>query len=446
MKPTWIALLLLLLTACQATPPINSTLNFQTLSQQSQIHAADQASPRQLSIRRIRQTAPALFGVNYYPQTTPWEAFWQQYQPEVIQQDLLKAKQLGFNSLRIFVFYQQFGGSQVNTQQIQKLRHFLDQAQQHDLKVVVTLFDQFSDYTDLESSRQHIQGLVQSLSDHPAIAAWDLKNESDRDYPHYGQQVVRDWMRQMSQFLQSQVQQPVTASYAAAAQMGSEVEGLDYLTFHYYDYESKFNQTVSDLKQRFPGHELVLGEFGFHTWESKVGDPHLSAHQFNYFNAILAAARENNLAGVMVWSLYDHSPDLKQIKILTQESHNNYMGLLDLKQEAKAGVKALQQVVQAVDAQSGASLSLESTQIKLVLKAAVSSQLTLSFKSKTGQQQVAQYTLKAGVNSLHLQVSSAQMKKLIHLEDQLLIDAIQLLDHANQSHSLKQVALILRQR
>lgn len=85
-------------------------------------------------------------GINYYPQTSPWTEFWPEYQTGQTIADLDLIHQLGLNTVRIFISYKDFGADQVQHTEIAKLRHFLDQAHERQIKVIVTLFDHHTDH------------------------------------------------------------------------------------------------------------------------------------------------------------------------------------------------------------------------------------------------------------------------------------------------------------
>ncbi len=363
-----------------------------------------------------------LKGINYYPQNTPWEKFWPEYDAAVIDRDLDKIRELGFNTVRVFVFYEQFGGENVKPEMKAKLEAFLSQTQQKSLKVVVTLFDHSQRYhpRHLGAARRHVEHITQGLENHEAIAAWDIKNESDLDYAQHGAKRVKFWLSQMQRHLRARVNQPITASYARAENMGPEVTTLDYLTFHYYEDERQFASTVQNLRQRFPAQPVVLGEFGYHTWEENPLDPHPEAHQYNYYQAILGTAQELELHGIMVWSLYDH-PVIENSLVLGTESHQQHMGLFDLQGQPKSGALALQQAAHVLDAQTGTAVTLDTRQLKLVVTAKAPT--AVHFHIQQQKQVLKSFTFEAaaGANVYALELSASEVRQLLHLEDQLQI-------------------------
>lgn len=413
---------LLVLSGC--TPknhPLFSQIDLsgEGFSTQAETHLSTLAIPPHRPPRRTL-SSPLLRGINYYPQHTPWEKFWPEYDTTVIQADLKRIHEMGFNTVRIFVYYTDFGGPEVAPMMKGRLLNFLQQAQAHQLQVVVTLFDQYQDYHHIDNARAHLAQLTEGLAQHPAIAAWDLKSESDRDYAYHGEATVKHWLMNMQQFLHTKVEQPLTASYANALNMDDEVNALDYLTFHYYADERNFSKTLHTLRQRFPDHALVLGEFGYHTWQNHPSDPHPQAHQYNYFQAILAAAQEHQLKGIMAWSLYDY-PVIAGSTFLAEMSHEQHMGLWRLDNTVKPGYLALQQPVFLVDAETGTAVTPLTREIKAVFTLKEAETVRLSLKQMDTGTSTDWMSLKAkqGLNTWQWRVSDETLQGLLTLKYRL---------------------------
>ncbi|PIQ28187.1 hypothetical protein COW36_04885 [bacterium (Candidatus Blackallbacteria) CG17_big_fil_post_rev_8_21_14_2_50_48_46] len=403
---------MLALSACQTKPP----LLFSTQMLPASAIAMPLHENRQLSLNQIK-------GINYYPQAAPWEKFWLEYSESTVHRDLAKISNLGFNTVRIFVFYDIFGKDKPQAAMLNKLSNFLNQAESLNLKVVITLFDQYSDYAPehYAQAQAHLIALSQNLGQHPAILAWDLKNESDLDYPHAGRETVKQWIQTMHQTLQNLVPQPITASYADSNQIGEEARELDYLTFHYYGREEAFSQTVKALQWRFPNQKLVLGEFGYHTWANNPRDPHPEAHQFNYYNSILAQAERAQLAGSMVWCLYDYPLNLKGTSVLQQESNNHHLGLLDLQGHEKSGLKAIQQRIRILDAETQGSVTPKTRTLELIYQQAP--QESIRFAVQTPQSlNTLNIKSQTGLNQQKLSFSSQEIMQLLELKNTLTVN------------------------
>ncbi len=141
----------------------------------------------------------AVKGINYYPQATPWDMFGGGFDTDIISNDFKIIQEAGLESIRIFVQYDDFGKANVQEDKLQKLKQTLDLAERHNLKVMVTLFDFYGDYAVLDwtLNRRHAATIVSSLKEHPALYAWDIKNEPDLDFNSRGKTNVMAWLNAM---------------------------------------------------------------------------------------------------------------------------------------------------------------------------------------------------------------------------------------------------------
>jgi hypothetical protein len=363
-----------------------------------------------------------IHGVNYYPLKFPWQLFWDHYHAEVIHQDFFRIKRLGFNTVRIFVPYQIFGGRNPKPLMIAHLKNLLNQAQAQGLVCIVTLFDIFSDYADLEGSQIHLRRLLSDFAGHPAILAWDLKNEVDLDYPHYSRPVVQTWLKRLAQEFRRLAPKALLTVGWSTPERALDFVDVDLVSFHYFDYEERFFQRVSALRKKTQK-PLLLQEFGFHTWQKAIQDPHPLAHQFNYFNSLTAGALKLDLAGSLVWCLYDYPPSLREAWVLNVESFQHHMGVLDLDKRAKPGLKALQQAVFILDARSGKSVDLLSRELEIVFRLARAGPIRL-VSEEAGKIKIRKaWPGQAGINRFRWSVSASEIHDLLELRSQYQLQA-----------------------
>lgn len=249
-------------------------------------------------------------GINYYPQASPWDGFWSKYDPEVTAADFERIRALGFNTIRIFVGFEDFGGPEVDLDRVAALLDLLDQASAYDLRVIVTLFDFRTDYDPLlwPQADRHLEGLVPYFTDHPAILAWDIKNEPDLDYRANRPEVVNAWLAQMAQRLRRlDPHHLITIGWSSPEAAATLPAVVDVVSFHYYRPAEQLPELYAALTAATPDQPRLLTEYGLPTWNSFFPNGHTEAEQALYTADILKVVNQSSMAGQMVWTLYDFS-------------------------------------------------------------------------------------------------------------------------------------------
>ncbi len=360
-----------------------------------------------------------LHGVNYYPQRTPWSLFWQSYDPDTVSQDLQTIKALGFNTVRIFLPYPVFASEQSTDAGAARTsaRNFLQQAQTHQLQCVLTLFDFYQDYEQPALAQKHLRELVPALRAEPALFAWDLKNELDRDIGH-GKAILEQWIAQNVALLKTlDPDHPVTIGWSQPEAIAEFMAPVDYDTFHYYGRPEAFAKRLGPVKQQrktrgTDQRPLVMGEFGYHTWPENPVDPHFVEHQYNYLNAMLSHRLSSKLSGSMVWNLYDYPTTLREDWVLQQHSFQYHMGLLDATGQQKPGIQALQQHVFVRDARTGGEVTLKTEALMLVFETTEAGQATLL---DTSGKVLRQWRVSSGLQTLRYAVTAKEIEDLVYL-------------------------------
>lgn len=247
-------------------------------------------------------------GVNYYPSNTPWFEFWPNYDEDIVKEDLYKAKELGFNTVRTFLQYGVFGEAHVSNEMLLKLEKFLDALSENNQKAVITLFDfpksyELEEYT---STDRHLESILTRFESHPAILAWDLKNEPDLDFEIHGKQKVLDWLKFIADRAKMyDTNHPITIGWALPQNANNLASELDIVSFHYYDEPDNFSKSIGALKSEVGIKPLLLSEFGASS----------SRNIFNLFlqgessqkatlSKLLVDAKKEKI-GFLCWALFD---------------------------------------------------------------------------------------------------------------------------------------------
>ncbi|MBP7961000.1 MAG: cellulase family glycosylhydrolase [Caldilineaceae bacterium] len=277
-------------------------------------------------------------GINYYPKATPWDEFWPNYDPAVTAADFAHIRALGLNTVRVFVPYVHPGGPKVDPAILDGLGDLLDQAEDQGLKVIVTLFDFRGDYNILlwPNADRHMETLLTTFRDHPAILAWDLKNEADLDYDSAGQTTVDAWLLHIARLARRlDPNHLLTVGWsspeAAAVADPALADLLDLVSFHFYAPAVELADRYAALRVVALDRPILLGEFGLPTWNSPLfPHGHTEAEQAVYYADLLTALGATDAAGSLAWTLYDfeHVPATVAGRWPWQTGPQRQLGLL----------------------------------------------------------------------------------------------------------------------
>lgn len=289
--------------------------------------AGNPASPFVRAMGQELRRGDELFviaGVNYYPQEAAWAEFWPNYDPAVTAADLALARRLGLNTLRVFVPFVDpeglsgpaatgdYGGDVTLEQILDGLSNFLDQAGDADVQVIVTLFDHRTDHhpANWPADDRYLAALIPPFVEHPALLAWDLKNEADTDADFNTEERVDAWLLHVGREVRRYDSNHLltvgwfAADYAARSPVSAQ---LDFVSFHYFGTAPELPATWQALATALPDKPILLGEFGMSTWNSLWPDGHTEAEQAAYYAGILAAERRFRSAGYLAWTLHEYA-------------------------------------------------------------------------------------------------------------------------------------------
>ena len=247
-------------------------------------------------------------GINYYPKASPWSLFGNSFDESIIADDFKLIKDTGLNTVRVFIPYEDFGKANVKPEKLNILKLLLDTAANQNLKVVLTLFDFYGDYSMLDwtLNRKHIVTIVSTFKDHPAILAWDIKNEPNLDFESRGQDNVIAWLETMiDQVTSVDKQHPVTIGWSDAESAPILKDKVDFVSFHYYEDIEKLGETYSNIKTVISNKPIVVTEFGLSSYRG-VWNPfgNSESHQAEYHKVAQEQFKNLNIP-YMSWTLYD---------------------------------------------------------------------------------------------------------------------------------------------
>ncbi|MAU16989.1 MAG: glycosyl hydrolase family 5 [Muricauda sp.] len=247
-------------------------------------------------------------GINYYPKDHPWDMFGNHFDASPISDDFETIHNMGLNTVRVFVPYETFGKANVKDEYLQQLSKLLDIAAEHELKVLVTLFDFYGNYDILDwtLTHRHAETIVSHLKTHKALLGWDIKNEPDLDFESRGKNNVLNWLSEMAaQIKKIDGLHPVTIGWATPEAAVNLVKTVDFVSFHYYEAPEHLMDRFLVLKDAVGHKPLVLGEYGKSSyscvWNLFTNSENSQAAYYNKMQKVLSKEQ----LPYFMWTLHD---------------------------------------------------------------------------------------------------------------------------------------------
>jgi endo-1,4-beta-mannosidase len=256
-------------------------------------------------------TVTGIKEVNYYPAGGGWTYMWSRFDPTAIGRDFARIHALDANTVRIFVQPSVFGFPAVHPGMANRLAKVISLAAQHSLRVHLTLFDLWSQFTAIKDSKRWVSSLLSRYRDDPRIAVVELHNEIDPQSP---QAVL--WATKMLPYLSSVM--PRTLLTVSTASVPPEVFALftrelrnsppDFWDYHYYGPAADAYSVLSRIRALAAPRPLFIGETGFSTAQSSAGQAAQFHAQASYYQAVFTATAALGLPLPAPWTLNDFYP------------------------------------------------------------------------------------------------------------------------------------------
>jgi endo-1,4-beta-mannosidase len=271
--------------------------------------------------------------VNYQSSRENWNRFWTDFSLLRVQTELKRAAQLGFNSIRIFVFTEEFGNAAVNPMMLQRLEQTIDAAAQVGLLTVVSFFPFKKEFRPerIPEMDRHITHIVQHFVGHPGIAMWDLMNEPDHTWGlkmGVEAEQVYAWAKHMLRAVKQADGSHLTtlglAGHFATQETWTASQSIpeaDIISVHGYFENTPLNIFLE--RAQSIGKPVVLQEVG------KTGLYWTDLELAQFDKQACAQARSSGISGIGLWELFDHP--VSSIDFYNEpwkENEENYFGLL----------------------------------------------------------------------------------------------------------------------
>jgi hypothetical protein len=250
-----------------------------------------------------------LVGFNYYPAETPWNAFWEGFDPLVIAEDFQRVRDLGANSVRVFLTYDAFSNPATQPNALENLAILLDLASEADLKVVPTLFDLKPTFAPSTWSEDlaYLSAILPVLTAAQNVAFIDLKNEPDLDYEAHGQGDIQAWLLAMASLVRHDAQGiPLTIGWSDAESARDLMDIVDLVTYHDYAPIEGAPARLAALMAE-TDMAVMVTEIGATSYTALLGQPSSTKAQRADLASRMAAL--TNAQGIFIWTLHDF-PDV----------------------------------------------------------------------------------------------------------------------------------------
>lgn len=282
-------------------------------------------------------------GVNYYPASSPWNLLDEELEDELYTHDMNLIKEINGNVIRIFLQYDDFGGADIDSAKLNRLKHFLSLANESEIKVILTFFDFYGDYSidDWRATDKHLRTLITELRKHPAILAYDLKNEPDLDFDNRGQLLVSDWLEHKIELIRSiDTEHPITIGWSNAGIANLLSNQVDFVSFHFYGSVDQFSIQFQALDESVD-RPIVMTEFGMSSYKGFWNPIQFSkTKQAKYYAELLEVITKHNL-GYISWTLHDFQTVPTNVvgRRPWRKAYQRHYGLVDANGVAKPAFK-----------------------------------------------------------------------------------------------------------
>ncbi len=263
-------------------------------------------------------------GVNYYPREAPWQRFLAEADPADMAAELNLIKEAGFNTLRIFLWYEPLFTCEPedaipNETAFATVDKLLQLADERQLKVIVTLNDLpdltfrplYTDYAHYDNQTVYI---VRRYRNEASILAWDLRNEGDLDHgaespedARFTEEEVIDWLAHASRLVRdNDPHHLLTAGWWGDPTPTAPF--VDFLSFHHWAEANRLQIRINEYRQA-SSKPLLLEEIGYSTWAASVAEqPAKEKEVSTTLSRTLRVAEAQNIAGWVIWTAFDFVP------------------------------------------------------------------------------------------------------------------------------------------
>lgn len=258
-------------------------------------------------------------GVNYYPRHAPWERFATEADPAKMTDEFTAMMEAGFNTIRIFVWYEPLFTCQPedaipNEPAFELIDTIFELATEHNLKVIVTLND-LPDltfrplYIDWEHYDAQTTYIIRRYRNQPNLLAWDVRNGGDFDFgqddSRFTESEVIDWLEHITDLIREHdPHHLITAGWNEAAATAPYV---DFVSLQHWKQPEELAERIEILREE-TDKPLLLISGGTHSWADSPDEPQDETAQAEFLTGLVDVAEAEELSGWVLWTAFDFVP------------------------------------------------------------------------------------------------------------------------------------------
>lgn len=257
----------------------------------------------------VRSALSTLNLMNYYPSNAAWTNLWDRYDGERLSGDFEAMHADGLTAVRLIVQPRAVGYPAPT--EVGKVADAVGRAQRAGLSVQLTLFDWFSDWSDLNGSDQWARSLLPPLLATGNVTSVEVRNELDP-----ADAAATTWARHELATIRRLVRPvPVTISVSDKTTDGSRLSALkaalgkeqpDFYSLHLYQAgnPATVRSTLARLVAAAAPVPVHVGEVGFSV--AGAASPGAGeADQDHFLRTTLSTVRDLGLPAPAVWGWSD---------------------------------------------------------------------------------------------------------------------------------------------
>lgn len=269
--------------------------------------------------------------MNYYPSDAAWTNMWTHWNPATLATDFAEIAGMGANVVRLIVAPSAFGFPLPDATMLSRLATAVALARDNGLRVDLTLFDWWSDYSNIAGSDTWLAHILSPYRSNAELAFIELQNE-----PNVAEPAVTHWVRSVFPFLrQCAGSVPTTVSVRLSPRL-SQLKALQaaltedppsFYDVHTYAPPGVAYAELARAKATVAPIPLYVGETGISTEPSPGSNQALAyAEQSWYYRAVEWDVQQLGLPPAAPWTFTDFTSGAVPVAARTQmrPSQHNY--------------------------------------------------------------------------------------------------------------------------